>query len=147
MTLTKDTLDVLTAHLHNRRSAVVLGLFAIAGVHILDLPAKWEETFYLALGYIAIIVVAAVLIERLTVRGSRLDYLASTFLSVAVLLGYIVNRTVGMPGAMDDIGNWFEPLGLLSLGIEIFAVWHSVAGYLAIRKIEKLTGERYAGPH
>lgn len=143
----KDTLDVLKAHLHNRRSAVVLGLLAIAGVHIMDLPAKWEETPYLAVGYILIIAAAVVLIERLTELGSRLDYLASAALSIAVLLGYIVNRSVGMPGAMDDIGNWFEPLGLLSLGVELFAVWHSVAGYLAIRKIEKLLGERYVGPH
>ena len=109
----------------------------------MDLPGKWEETFYLALGYIAIIAVAAVLIERLTVRGSRLDYLASAALSSAVLVGFVVNRTVGMPGATGDIGNWFEPLGMLSLGIEIFAVWHSVVGYLTIRKIEVLTAQRF----
>jgi len=140
---TLDTLDALKAHLHNRRSAVVLGLVGLAGVHIMDLPGKWEETFYLAIGYIAIIAVAAVLIERLTVRGSRFDYLASAALSSAVLLGFIVNRTVGMPGAMGDIGNWFEPLGMLSLAIELFAVWHSIAGFLAIRKIERLTSERF----
>ena len=140
---TFDTLDALKAHLHNRRSAVVLGLVGLAGVHIMDLPGKWEETFYLALGYIAIIVVAAVLIERLTVRGSRFDYLASAALSSGVLLGFVVNRTVGMPGAMGDIGNWFEPLGMLSLALEMFAVWHSIAGYLAITKIERLTSERF----
>jgi hypothetical protein len=109
----------------------------------MDLPGKWEETFYLAVGYLAIIAVAVLLIERLTVRGSKVDYLASAALSSAVLLGFIVNRTVGMPGAMDDIGNWFEPLGLLSLAIEVFAVWHSVAGFLAIRKIERVTTERF----
>jgi hypothetical protein len=145
MPLTSDALDALKTHLHNRRSAVVLGLFGLAGVHVMDLSAKWEETFYLAIGYIAIIAVAAVLIERLTVRGSQLDYLASAGLSSAVLLAFVVNRTVGMPGAMDDIGNWFEPLGMLSLAIELFAVWHSIAGFLAIRKIQRLTTERFVG--
>jgi hypothetical protein len=38
-----------------------------------------------------------------------------------------VNRTVGMPGAMDDIGNWWEPLGLLSLMVEAWVVWQAVA--------------------
>jgi hypothetical protein len=143
MPLTLDTLDALKTHLHNRRSAVVLGLAGLAGVHIMDLPGKWEDTFYLALAYIAIIAVALVLIERLTVKGSRFDYLAAAALSSAVLIGFVVNRTVGMPNAMDDIGNWFEPLGLLSLGIELFAVWHSIAGFLAVRKIERLTAERF----
>lgn len=138
-----DTLDALRTHLHNRRSAVVLGLVGLAGVHIMDLPGKWEDTFYLAVAYIAIIAVAAVLIERLTVKGSRFDYLAAAALSSAVLVGFVVNRTVGMPNAMDDIGNWFEPLGLLSLAIELFAVWHSIAGFLTIRKIESSTSERF----
>ncbi len=143
MTLNPDTLDALKTRLHNRRSAVVLGLVGLAGVHVMDLPGKWEDTFYLAVAYIAIIAAAALLIERLTVHGSRFDYLASAALSVAVLLGFVVNRTLGMPGAMDDIGNWFEPLGLLSLGIELFAVWHSIAGFLTIRKIERFTEERF----
>jgi hypothetical protein len=138
-----DTLDALRTHLHNRRSAVVLGLVGLAGVHIMDLPGKWQDTFYLAVAYIAIIAVAAVLIERLTVKGSRFDYLAAAALSSAVLVGFVVNRTVGMPNAMDDIGNWFEPLGLLSLAIELFAVWHSIAGFLTIRKIESSTSERF----
>jgi len=143
MTSSIDSLNALKARLHNRRSAVVLGLVGLAGVHIMDLPGKWEDTFYLAVAYIAIIAAAAVLIERLTVKGSRFDYLAAAALSSAVLVGFVVNRTVGMPNAMDDIGNWFEPLGLLSLGIELFAVWHSLAGFLAVRKIERLTAERF----
>jgi hypothetical protein len=45
----KNTLSSLEAHLHNRRSNVILGLFGLAGVHVMDLPAKWEETFYIAI--------------------------------------------------------------------------------------------------
>lgn len=129
----------LKRQLHNRRSAVILGLVGLAGVHIMDLPAKWTETFYMAVMYLGIIAFSAFLIERLVVKVSSRDYLAAALLSVMVLLGYIVNRTVGMPGAMGDIGNWFEPLGLLSIAIEMFAVWHSVAGFLVSRRIKTLT--------
>lgn len=43
-----------------------------------------------------------------------------------------------MPGATEDIGNWFEPLGLLSLFIEVFAVWHALNAYKVIKRIESI---------
>ena len=134
----EKTLSSLEAHLHNRRSNVILGLFGLAGVHVMDLPAKWEETFYIAIAYILVIIFCAVVIERLTVKGSVLDYLGAAGASIAVLLGYVVNRTVGMPGAMGDIGNWFEPLGLLSIAVELFAVWHSLLGLMTIIQVNRL---------
>lgn len=117
-----------------RKSATILGLAAIAAIHILDLPGKLAETPYLGFAYLGIIGAALVLIERV-VRASRLiDYLASAGLAAAVLLGYAINRTVGLPGATDDIGNWFEPLGLLSLFVEGFVVWQAVSALLVIRR-------------
>ncbi len=130
--------EALRSRLHNRRSAVILGLAGLAGVHVMDLPAKFTETPYLGWAYIGIILFAVVVIERLTVKGSFLDYLGAAGVSLAVLGGYVINRTVGMPGAMGDIGNWFEPLGLLSIFIELFAVWHSLAGFLVLLKIRRL---------
>lgn len=127
----------LSQQLHNRRSAVIIGLVGLAGVHIMDLPAKWNETPYVAFMYLGVIAFSAFLIERLIVKVSSRDYLASAILSIAVLTGYVVNRSIGMPGAMGDIGNWFEPLGLLSIAIELFAVWHSVAGWIVYRKLKE----------
>ena len=138
------SLSDLRARLHNRRSAVILGLVGLAGVHVMDLPAKFEETPYLGWAYILIILFAAVVVERLTVKGSFLDYLGAAGVSLAVLGGYIINRTVGMPGAMGDIGNWFEPLGLLSIFIELFAVWHSVLGFYTLVTIQRMEKEKGA---
>jgi hypothetical protein len=134
-----ENIEKLKQELHNRRTAVTIGLIGIVGVHLADLPAKWEETRYIAWMYIGAIVFGLFLIDRLVVKTSKRDYLASSFLSISVLLGYIVNRSIGMPGAKEDIGNWFEPLGFLSIVIELFAVWHSVHAYRTITKIEKLT--------
>ena len=120
---------------HNRQIATVLGLAGIAVIHILDLPGKFAEAPYLAYGYIGIIVMAGFLIERLLTGKRTVDYLLSSLLSIAVLVGFIVNRTVGMPGATGDIGNWLEPLGFLSLFVEIWAVWQSVAGYRTLKAL------------
>jgi len=123
-----------------RRVTVGLGLAFIAAIHILDLPAKLSETPYLGVGYIVVIVVSLVVMERLFLVGSRSDFIAAGVLAAAVIGGYIINRTIGMPGAMDDIGNWLEPLGLLSLVVEAFVVWQSLAAVLGSRRA--ITPER-----
>ena len=119
---------------HSRRVAVGLGLASMGAIHILDLPGKFAETPYLAVFYIALIVAAFVLTERLFVVGSRRDFIAAAALSAAVIVGFTINRTVGMPAATGDIGNWLEPLGLLSLVVEAFVLWQSVAAVVGLSR-------------
>ena len=117
-----------------RQVTTIVGLAAIAAIHIMDLPGKFAETPYLAYGYLGVIGVAAILIERIATARRRTDYLAAAALSAAVLLGYIVNRAVGMPGATGDVGNWFEPLGLLSMFVEAWALGQATLALKAFKK-------------
>ena len=105
-----------------RSSALMLGLAGIIAVHVMDLPGKMAEVPYMGFMYIGVIAAAGVLIHRVISGPNKLDFLATAALAGAVILGFIVNRTAGMPGATDDIGNWTEPLGLLSLVIEAWVV-------------------------
>lgn len=82
--------------------------------------------------YIGLAVAALVLAELLLVRDDKRVWAATGALAAAVIVGYVVTRTVGMPGAMDDIGNWLEPLGLASVVVEGFVVLLAV-GRLARR--------------
>jgi len=110
--------------------AVLIGLAGIIAIHVMDLQGKLEETPYLGIGYIAVCLIAGFLMVRMISGPTRLDFLAAAALSAAVFAGYVVNRTVGMPGAMDDVGNWMEPLGLLSLVIEAFTCVMALRGAL-----------------
>ena len=118
----------------SRRVAVGLGLATVAAIHILDLPGKLAETPYLGVMYIVLIIAAFVLTERLFIVGSRLDFIAAAALSAVVIVAFTINRTVGMPGATGDIGNWLEPLGLLSLVVEAFVLWQSVAAIIGLSR-------------
>ena len=120
-----------------RSSALMMGLAGIVTVHVLDLPAKMEEVPYIGFMYIGAILVAGILMYRMMVRPSRVDFAAAAVLAVAVIAGYVVNRTTGMPGAMDDIGNWWEPLGLLSLIIEAWVVF---LGISSARRMSSVRG-------
>lgn len=113
-----------------RSAALMLGLAGIIAVHVMDLPGKLAEVPYMGVMYIGVILAAGVLIHRLITGPNQHDYLAATTLAAAVLVGFVINRTLGMPGATDDIGNWTEPLGLLSLVVE---AWVVVMGLWAAR--------------
>lgn len=107
----------------NRSNALVLGLIGMIAVHVMDLPGKLEEVPYLGVMYIVVILLAGFLVHRVISGATKRDYLAAAALAGAVIVGFVINRTVGMPGATDDIGNWSEPLGLLSLVIEAWVVY------------------------
>ena len=63
----------------------------------------------------------------LLTRGPRLGWFLGGGAAGLTFLGYVVSRTVGLPGDHEDIGNWAEPLGVLSLIVEglavILAIW------------------------
>lgn len=115
-------------HFSMRRGATVIGLLSIALIHLLDLPGKWDEVRYLGVGYVLVIAASLVLAEIISTRDDKSAMYASAALAAAVLIGFIVNRTVGMPNAKDDIGNWSEPLGLASLFVEAITVWVTARG-------------------
>lgn len=117
-----------------RRIVVGLGLATTAAIHLLDLPGKIEETPYLGVAYILLIVAALVIAERVFTNGTQIDFVAAALLSFSALLAFTVNRTVGMPYATGDIGNWLEPLGLLSLAVEGFVLWQATAAIVMIRR-------------
>lgn len=114
-----------------RRAVVAVGLVTIAVIHLLDLPGKWEEVRYLGWGYIGVIVTSLVLADLVLRRDDRRVTGAAGLVSASVLIGFMINRTVGMPGAIGAIGNWGEPLGVAALVAEAVVLWVAAHSALA----------------
>ena len=100
------------------RTIAVIGLAGVALIHLLDLPGKFDETPYLAWLYIGLILGCIVVAAALVRDSDPRAWTAAALLPLGALVGYMLTRTVGLPQAMDDIGNWAEPLGLASLFVE-----------------------------
>jgi hypothetical protein len=100
------------------RAVGVVGLAGIGLIHLLDLQSKMTETPYLGWMYIALIAGAVFCAFGLVRTGSDRAWMAGALLAVGAMTGYTLTRTVGLPNATGDIGNWLEPLGLASLFVE-----------------------------
>lgn len=101
----------------------VLGALLALGVsviHVMDQGGLTDlrDPDYLGYAYWAL-ELAGVICAVLLLTGRRsAGWLLAVGVAAGPLAGYIVTRTVGLPDATDDIGNWGEPLGVVSLIVE-----------------------------
>jgi hypothetical protein len=79
---------------------------------------KFDETAYIGVLYLALIAATVVAARYLILVGIERSWLMAGGLAAVTFAAYAVSRTVGLPAAGDDIGNWAESLGLASLFVE-----------------------------
>jgi len=90
---------------------VVVGL-----IHLINSPEDLEEGSYTGLLYLANFfgaLAAAVGIYR----GKRWGWALGFLVAAGAFAGYLISRTVGLPGLPVET-EWLEPLGVLSLLVE-----------------------------
>ncbi len=109
--------------------AAFAGLGVTAWIHLSELSSKFREVPYLGVGY-ALLVVACVVAGIGVVRGDRRGWLLAAAATAATLIGFTLTRTTGLPGAMDDIGNWSEKIAVYSLIAEGFVL--AAAGFALV---------------
>jgi hypothetical protein len=93
-------------------------VLAIALIHFLDLFDTIKSHAYVGVLYLVLIAGCLVAAGGLLGRKPRRAWMLTTAVAAAPFLGYVVSRSVGLPGATDDIGNWTQPLGLAALFVE-----------------------------
>jgi hypothetical protein len=93
-------------------------LAGVAAVHLLDGPGSLSDHFYIGGLELALAAACAPLAVLLAIRPTRAIWTTSLALGLAAISAYILSRTVGLPGAADDIGNWGQLLGVINLAVE-----------------------------
>jgi hypothetical protein len=115
------------------RATAAVGVGAIAVIHAVDSVGKWTETRYIFWLYMVLVAGCVVTVAALLFHRAGAALLAAAGLAATVIAFYVLDRTVGLPNASGDIGNWVEPLGLASLVVEGFVVAIGLGGFLAAR--------------
>src|SRR5690242_20294955 len=130
------------------RSVAAVGLAGIALIHLLDSLGKFQETPYMGWMYIGLMAPCLAAAATLLHTPAREAWLAAIVLPASAIAGYVLTRTVGLPQAHGDVGNWSEPLGLAALFVEGTVI--AVAGYAlaALRPAKRLARHAVlAGAH
>jgi hypothetical protein len=94
-----------------------IALILVTGaIHFIDAPSSFGDATYKGLLFLAN-GIAAIVAAFGIYRGERSwGWGLGVLVAGGALVGYVVSRTVGLPGLAPDI--WLEPLGILSLMVE-----------------------------
>jgi xanthine/uracil permease len=98
----------------------VVGCLAVAAIHVLDqggMPGT-KGPDYVQVMYYALEVAGVVAAVVLLTNKARVGWLLTLGVAAGPIVGYVLSRGPGMPNYTDDIGNWAEPIGVVSLVVE-----------------------------
>lgn len=97
--------------------AGIAGLGAVIAIHTTELASKIDETAYIGLGYVLLVAASIASIVLLAQRDLR-GWILGGLTCAATAVGFVLTRTVGLPSADGDIGNWTETIAIWSLVAE-----------------------------
>jgi hypothetical protein len=104
-----------------RLPAAAATLVAAAG-HVPVTATHLDEVPYLGWLFIALALTCVVAAAALVLSDCWVTWTWSSATTAAALLGYVLSRGPGLPGMDDDIGDWADQLGLISVGGEAMVV-------------------------
>ena len=96
---------------------------AVAAVaHIPVIGSHLTEAPYMGVLFIVLTAACFALAVTVTIIDSHAVYSAAALTCGLAVIGYAATRLVAFPMLADDVGNWFEPLGVVSVVSEVFVV-------------------------
>lgn len=105
------------------RWPAVAALFVAAGAHVPVIPEHLREAPYMGVLFVGFTAVAVALALLLAVRGAApMPFAMAGLLCAAAIVAYCLTRLVAFPQLADDVGNWGEPAGVVSIASESVVV-------------------------
>ena len=117
------------------RAVTVIGLIAVGVIHSLEIPGQVSGAVWLTIGFTLLAVIAPGAGLWLLLRPSLLAWEFTGAVCALAAAGYVLTRSVPVPGDAGDVGNWLEPLGMAALiteGLVVIIVALILAGIYRI---------------
>jgi hypothetical protein len=100
------------------RWPVIALLFVASMAHVPMIPEHVHQAPYMGVLFIAFSIGSFSLASLLAWRQAPWAYPAAGLLCASAILAYAATRLVAFPMLADDVGAWFEPLGIVSVTAE-----------------------------
>lgn len=104
------------------RWLMVPAVLVAAAAHLPVIRPHLDEAPYMGVLFIVLSAACVALASAAISWDTPVVYALSVLTCGLALLGYLATRMVAFPMLSDDVGNWFEPLGLLSVSSETVVV-------------------------
>jgi hypothetical protein len=105
------------------RGAAAVGLVTVGVIHALQIQGQLSSAVWLTIGFCLLAGFAPLAGLWLLVQPTLASWTFAGLVSLFAALGYVLTRSVAVPGDPGDRGNWLEPTGLASLIIEWLLVF------------------------
>jgi hypothetical protein len=109
------------------RWLMVPAVLVAAGAHLPVIRPHLDEAPYMGVLFVVLSAACVVLASAAISWDTPVVYALSVLTCGLAVLGYAATRLVAFPMLADDVGNWFEPLGMLSVGSETVVVITALA--------------------
>ena len=97
--------------------AGILLIMVVGIIHLIEAPEHLEEATYVGVLFLINVLFAFVSAFGIY-RGAQWGWVLGVLVAGGALVMYVVSRAVGLPGLDEDVGNWLETAGILSLIVE-----------------------------
>ncbi|HEY9469754.1 MAG TPA: hypothetical protein VIQ76_09080 [Propionibacteriaceae bacterium] len=98
-----------------------------AAAHIPVIAPHLKEAPYMGVLFILLTIACIALAMAAMTCDAPVVYLAAATICGLTIIGYAATRLVPFPMLADDVGNWLEPLGVVSIVAETVVVASSIA--------------------
>lgn len=115
------------------RWPVVAAATVAAVAHIPVISPHLDEAPYMGVLFIVLTAACLGLAGAMLILDSAAVYAAAAVTCGLAVVGYAATRLVAFPMLADDVGNWLEPLGVVSIVTETIVVVLSVLAMRARR--------------
>lgn len=102
------------------------GLLVVAGAHGPVVREHLEEAPYMGVAFLLFISAALLVQVMVLIHDTPRVYVASLVLCVLAIAAYVATRLVAFPLLADEVGNWLEPWGVVSVLAEAVVAGVSV---------------------
>ena len=121
-----------TLHRPERRVLAAAALVA-AAAHVPVIGPHLEEAPYMGVLFVVLTVACAALATAVLLRDTVAVYGLAALTCGLAVIGYAATRLVAFPLLADDVGNWLEPLGVVSVLSEVVVVTAAVTALRSAR--------------
>jgi Na+-transporting NADH:ubiquinone oxidoreductase subunit NqrE len=127
------------------RFAVAFAALVAAAAHVPVIAPHLDEAPYMGVLFVVLTVACAVLGAVVLVRDTGAVYTAAAVTCALAVIGYAATRLVAFPMQSDDVGNWLEPLGIVSITSETLVVLAAISALRRRRTAHPLLSTRSRG--